>query len=613
MGTTSGHLNGHDPKVAVQPYQLAIRNSRTHFDRPKHLRCTLASNIIWLRSWLLMAFVLMLFLPPQLLAARSIALQWDACDPAPSSYPLYQREAGQNNDDPKWVNEDTETRCTLDYLEDSITDYFVARAMTVENQSSNVLVDGVSKGAVASYTFPSAMKNHPIEAQFTTLPVDTPPLADAGPGQKVTSLSSVTLNGSGSSDPDGGALTYRWHVKNNTTVRLSNPNSVNPSFTAPEVSEGNIYLQFELSVTNTNNDSSSDTCFVQVNASNDSPIDADGDGISDIEYLDDDDGITNLEAYQKGTNPLSADENLPPHQAAMIYPENGDTDVALSFKLKATAFDDPNQKDRHAKSQWRIQTTPDQETVFDIITTSGRSTEIKLPPHILNPNTRYMAQVRYFDKQHLPSEWSLPATFTTTADSKDRNKNRIPDDQEVSESTDLNRDDILDSDQVDEIRRFRNYNHKCIIGVSIESSDNVTAIEAVANIDPADLDDAPPSEDEMPYGVMSYKIHVAEPGQTARVKIFLSEPIDAETTWVRYDHSKGWQNCTDHVQMLDEQGFSAERDLIDGGDSDLDGTANGVIVDMVAPQSEDGSSLSLGDGPASDGGSSRNCFIQSLF
>ena len=73
------------------------------------------------------------------------------------------------------------------------------------------------------------------------------PVANAGPDQTANEEAPVTLNGSGSSDPDGTPVTFSWVQKAGPIVTLSNANVANPTFMTPNVST-NTLLTFDLTV-----------------------------------------------------------------------------------------------------------------------------------------------------------------------------------------------------------------------------------------------------------------------------------------------------------------------------------------------------------------------------
>ena len=89
------------------------------------------------------------------------------------------------------------------------------------------------------------------------------PIAAAGTGQSVMAQSLVHLDGTGSTDPDGHALTYAWTQTSGPSVTLSSASAAQPTFTAPATSAT---LVFSLKVNDGYLDSSASTVAITVKA-----------------------------------------------------------------------------------------------------------------------------------------------------------------------------------------------------------------------------------------------------------------------------------------------------------------------------------------------------------
>ena len=92
-----------------------------------------------------------------------------------------------------------------------------------------------------------------LQRQYRVSPAGAPLVANAGPGQTVGAGVTVTLDGSGSFDPDGDSLSYLWSQTGGTAVTLSSSTVVRPTFTAPAAAGT---LTFQLVVSDGTNSSS---------------------------------------------------------------------------------------------------------------------------------------------------------------------------------------------------------------------------------------------------------------------------------------------------------------------------------------------------------------------
>ena len=117
------------------------------------------------------------------------------------------------------------------------------------------------------YTFASSVDSVTVEVTN----INNAPIAEAGADQTVDENSAVSLDGSGSSDPDSDPLSYAWSQVGGTPVVLSGAATATPSFTAPFVSPGGEAFTFRLVVDDGFGGTGSDDIVVNVKNVNDPP------------------------------------------------------------------------------------------------------------------------------------------------------------------------------------------------------------------------------------------------------------------------------------------------------------------------------------------------------
>lgn len=121
----------------------------------------------------------------------------------------------------------------------------------------------------------AAVSQDTVQVVVTDNIANQTPVANAGSAQTVAEGTTVSLNGTGSTDPDNGpsALTYSWTQLSGTTVTLTSAATTTPSFVAPVLFNGAETLSFSLTVsdglaTNT----AAVTVLVEDTTANQSPV-----------------------------------------------------------------------------------------------------------------------------------------------------------------------------------------------------------------------------------------------------------------------------------------------------------------------------------------------------
>ncbi|MBR9980878.1 MAG: hypothetical protein KFF50_07610, partial [Desulfatitalea sp.] len=431
------------------------------------------------------------------------------------------------------------------------------------------------------------------------------PVAQAGPNQTVTSNASVRLNGSESFHPDKKTLSYLWVQTGGPKVSLSSAKTARPRFTAPTApTGGRVTLVFELTVTDPNRLTSSDTCLVQVvpapagNPPAESPAPP-----------------ANEPPKPDEKAPVPAQPELPPKQPMVYFPVDGATNISLTPRLTASAFSGGDVDDTHLRSQWRVWKTQNKQTVLDVTRKRNPLNTLWIPFFTLSPGTTYACQVRYFDHQGQASKWSSPVHFTTRSSWFTRSASNLTDETSIPVAVDL---DVEGITGVEMLQAVQTADGSYLVAVEIESDETVESIDVVAAVAPDSTEPQPPFESTHPNGLLGYRIQLVAPGQEASVILHFSDPIEPLTTWIAYGADGEWVDCTHNVQVQAD-GMTVVRTIVDGGEEDADGVANGTIVDLLAPlqiaadlppPEQSGGSGEQSSASGSGGG---GCFIGALF
>jgi hypothetical protein len=235
--------------------------------------------------------------------------------------------------------------------------------------------------------------------------------------------------------------------------------------------------------------------------------------------------------------------------------------------------------------------------------------QLKIPKLFLSANQDYRWQALHYDNHGTPSEWSNSLSFTTQPDVADSDNNGIPDEQEVDTATDLDGDGTWDADQ-DNIKCVKAGDDKSL-GISFTEPSNVAAIESISAEPPDDsqmLSDTGGNSDQFPFGLINFKLVMDQPGDSAEIKIYFSEPAPPDSRWFKYDPIEATWTDYSSQTVFSSDWRSLTLYLEDGGEGDADGTANGIIVDPS------GVALSSFWSGSSSGGVTEavGCFINSV-
>lgn len=359
-----------------------------------------------------------------------------------------------------------------------------------------------------------------------------PPTIDAGPDRSVGEGAEIILDGSGFSSGD--VTLCVWTQIAVPPVALSDPFSDSPRFTSPVVGEQGADLTFRLTVVDGQCSKASDDITIHVS----------------------------------GT-PLPPTQSYDTPEPDAVFPDNPADAVSPVSTFQIQLPENMGEGNTHDWTRWQISRDADFSSIVLDTSSASHLTALPVPDFVLEGNTAYFWRARININETGESDWSAPATFETGPDQMDGAESKCNGD------ADLDGNGVPDKDQAD-MRCLKTADGQYWLGVKI--ADNVASVESMNCADHNAVADAEGKPEKMPFGLIGFRIKLKTIGDTANVTVYFPEAIAVGAKWYSHNRLEGWRDNSNHA-VFSEDGRSVVLAFRDGGFGDVDGAANGVIVD----------------------------------